>query len=70
MSKFVSKMSKMVVKKCRTSMLIKEMYISHLMIHAQQIEEENLKEKSIVSKRARTNDGDFSHSKSGGHGRP
>ncbi|XP_049406089.1 uncharacterized protein LOC125869676 [Solanum stenotomum] len=35
------------------------MDISHLMIHSQQIEEENLEEKSGQSKRARTSDGDF-----------
>ncbi|WMV55159.1 hypothetical protein MTR67_048544 [Solanum verrucosum] len=39
------------------------MDISHLMIHAQQIEEENARE----SKRAWTSDDDFSHSQFGGH---
>uniref|UniRef100_M1DPL1 Gag-pol polyprotein n=1 Tax=Solanum tuberosum TaxID=4113 RepID=M1DPL1_SOLTU len=44
MSKFVSGVSKMVVKEYRTAMLIKEMDISCLMIHAQKIEEDKLKE--------------------------
>ncbi|WMV46729.1 hypothetical protein MTR67_040114 [Solanum verrucosum] len=63
MSQFVSGVSKMVVKECCTAMLINEMDISYFMIHAQQIEEEKLKEKSSNSKRARTGDGDFSHSR-------
>jgi len=37
MSKFVSGVFDLVVKECRTTMLIKEMYISHLIIHSQQI---------------------------------
>ncbi|WMV24175.1 hypothetical protein MTR67_017560 [Solanum verrucosum] len=38
------------------------------MIHAQQIEEEKLKERSREAKRVKTSDGDFSHSRSDGHG--
>ena len=48
-------------------MLIKKMYISHLMTHAQKIEEEKLRDKSSESKRARTCHGYFSHSRCGGH---
>ncbi|WMV55251.1 hypothetical protein MTR67_048636 [Solanum verrucosum] len=57
MSKFVSGVSEMVVKKFCTAMLIKEMDISHLMIHAQQVEEDKLKERSREAKRAKFDDG-------------
>uniref|UniRef100_M1DSN2 Gag-pol polyprotein n=1 Tax=Solanum tuberosum TaxID=4113 RepID=M1DSN2_SOLTU len=40
-------------------MLIKEIDISCLMIHAKKIEEEKLKERAKVSKREKTCDGDF-----------
>ena len=39
MSKFVSGVSDSVVKECRTAMLIKEMDLSRLMLHAQQTKE-------------------------------
>uniref|UniRef100_M1DW77 Uncharacterized protein n=1 Tax=Solanum tuberosum TaxID=4113 RepID=M1DW77_SOLTU len=48
----------------------KEMNISRLMTHSQKIEEEIIKERTRDSKRERTSDGDFPHSRSGGHGRP
>ncbi|XP_049406212.1 uncharacterized protein LOC125869830 [Solanum stenotomum] len=60
----------MVVKECRTVMLIYEIDISHLMVHGKQIEEEKLKEGSKEEKRAKTGDGKFSHAKSSGHGIP
>ncbi|XP_055814532.1 uncharacterized protein LOC129884227 [Solanum dulcamara] len=63
MNKFVFIISDLVDKEFRTSMLIKEMNISSLMTHFEQIEEEKLKEKAKESKRARTDSGDFSHSR-------
>ncbi|WMV19626.1 hypothetical protein MTR67_013011 [Solanum verrucosum] len=40
-----------------------------LMTHAQQIKDENLKERAKESKRANASNGDFSHSRSSGKGR-
>ncbi|XP_049397357.1 uncharacterized protein LOC125861527 [Solanum stenotomum] len=70
MSKFVSSVSDVVVKECRTAMLVHDMYISHLMVHTQQIEEEKLKGRYREVKRARVDDGNYSHARSGGRGRP
>lgn len=51
MSKFVSGVSEMMVKECRTTMFVNDMDIYHVMVHAQKIEEEKLKEKSKETKR-------------------
>ncbi|WMV41154.1 hypothetical protein MTR67_034539 [Solanum verrucosum] len=59
----------MVVKDCRTAMLISDMDISSLIVHTQQIEEHKLKKKSREVKRANTGDGNFSHARSDRHGR-
>ena len=46
------------------------MDISHLMVHAQKIEDEKRKERSREIKRAGTGDGKFSHARPDGHGCP
>lgn len=45
MSKFISGVSNNMVKECRTTMLIKEIDISRLMVHVQYIEEAKIREK-------------------------
>jgi len=59
MSTFVLGVSEIVVKECRTVILINVMDIYLLMVHAQQIEEGKLMEKSKEEKREKTDDGDF-----------
>ena len=66
-SKFVSRVFVMAVKECRTAMIFHDIYISQSRVHAQKIEEENLKERSKGAKRARMDD--CSHYRSGGRGR-
>lgn len=53
MSKFVTGLSDLVVKECRTFMLIRDKDISHLMTHAQEIETEKLKKRDRENKRAK-----------------
>ncbi|WMV32684.1 hypothetical protein MTR67_026069 [Solanum verrucosum] len=59
----------MVANECHTTVLIKEMNISCLIINAQKIEEEKLMERSREAKKEKIGDGDFSHSTFDGHGR-
>ncbi|XP_049410579.1 uncharacterized protein LOC125873761 [Solanum stenotomum] len=56
----------MVVKECRTAIPINDIDISCLTVHAQQIKEEKLKERSMEAKRAKIGDDDFLHSRFGG----
>uniref|UniRef100_M1DTD9 Gag-pol polyprotein n=1 Tax=Solanum tuberosum TaxID=4113 RepID=M1DTD9_SOLTU len=51
MIKFVSGVSNLVVKECRTALLMHDMDISCLLVHSQQIDEEKLKERSREAKR-------------------
>lgn len=69
MSRFMSGMSNMVEKDCSTTMFLHYMDISHLMVFAQQVEEEKIKEESSDKKRSRKEDDDRSHARSDGHGR-
>lgn len=69
MSKFISGVSKIVVKEGRIAMLFRKIDISRLMKHTQQIEEEKHKERSGEVKRAKTSDGDFSYLQSDRDGR-
>lgn len=51
MSKFVYGISNSVVKECRTAMLISEMDLSRLIVLAQQMEEQKIKERERKQKR-------------------
>ncbi|WMV08393.1 hypothetical protein MTR67_001778 [Solanum verrucosum] len=62
-------MYKMMVKEYCTAMLIHDMDISLVMVHAQQIEDQKLKERFRKAKRAKRGDNNFSHSRSERHGR-
>lgn len=65
-SKFMSRVSDSVVKQCKTMILIKEMNVSRLMVHAQLIEEKKLKKKEKENKRARNGSFNFNQPKSEG----
>uniref|UniRef100_M1DIS6 Retrotransposon gag protein n=1 Tax=Solanum tuberosum TaxID=4113 RepID=M1DIS6_SOLTU len=68
MSKFMSGVSDMVVKEYRKVMLVHDMGISRLMVHAQQIEEEKCNDRSRRLKRTRNDDGNSFYPRSGGRG--
>ncbi|XP_055814547.1 uncharacterized protein LOC129884242 [Solanum dulcamara] len=71
MSKFILGVSDLVLKECRTTILIKEMNMPTLMTHAKQIKKEKLKKRSRgESNRARTDGEKFSHGKSSNDGLP
>jgi len=68
MTKFVSGVLDLVVKECRTAMLVHDMDIARFIIHTQQIEEEKLKGRSREKKSSLMDDDKFSYDGSNGHG--
>ncbi|KAF3640589.1 hypothetical protein FXO37_23390 [Capsicum annuum] len=58
MSKFFSSVVDSVVKECRNMILIKEIELSRLIVHAQQIEDKKFKEREKKNKRAKIDPGD------------
>ena len=66
MSKFVTGVSGLVLKECRDTMINRDMDLSRIMMHAQQIKADKMKERERVSKRAKTGSRGFSQSGSQG----
>ena len=56
MNKFVMVVSSLVDKECHTEMFLNNMYISRLMVHAQQIEDSKIREIRQKGKRHRSDD--------------
>ncbi|WMV45442.1 hypothetical protein MTR67_038827 [Solanum verrucosum] len=69
MSKFVSGGFDLVVKECHTTMLDHDINISRLMIYAQRIENDKVKERPRETKWYRIEDDNSSQERSEGHGR-
>ena len=55
--------------KCKNAMLLEDMNIARLRTHAQQVEDDNLREQTKENKKTRTGNYDYSHQKSGGGNR-
>lgn len=72
MSKFLIDVLDLVLKKYRTAMLNKEIDLSRLMMHVQQIKADKLRERDRVrgNKRARSEQYDYSQARSHGEKRP
>lgn len=67
-SNFVSSLSEMVVKECHNTILINNKDMSCIIVYAQQIEEEKLKNKSRKVESGKRSDGNSSHAMSDRHG--
>lgn len=65
MSKFVTRVSNLIVNECWTIMLIEDMDISQLMNHVQNIKAEKLKKGEREKKRASTVQSEYSQQKLG-----
>ena len=57
MSPFVMGVSNDLMEECRATMIHKKMELSHLTVHAQQVEQSSLNRKNRDAKRARPYDG-------------
>ena len=57
MNKFFMRISNLGVNECRSAMLILNMDISHIMVHAEKIEQQKLKQVGKGLKRTRAEDG-------------
>lgn len=68
MNKFFKGVSELVVNQCLSAMIIQSMTISRLIVHAEQIEEQNLKQVTREVKRPKTDYGNSSKGKFEGQG--
>ncbi|XP_049369394.1 uncharacterized protein LOC125834274 [Solanum verrucosum] len=69
MNKLLYGVSHLVKTECRNAMLLGDMSLSRLMTHAQQVEDDKLKEHAKENKKARTGNYDYSQQKTGGGNR-
>ncbi|KAK4716160.1 hypothetical protein R3W88_014498 [Solanum pinnatisectum] len=66
MNNFLYGESDLVKTECRNAMLLRDMNLSRLMTHAQQVEGDKLNEQAKENKKARTGNYEYSQQKSGG----